>query len=305
MTPDSPTCRICLDSQGQLVSPCLCRGSQSSVHLGCLEEWHVNQSRWDPRCMSCKQHYSGEAAYHLARKLWEHARNKPVADGARLAAANQLACVLSERGSFSEATELFQYVLDVTTRAYGEEHRNTLVASANLAANLSQQGEVSAAVERLRLILEIQRRVCGAEHVLTLATANSLGNCLCQLGNLEEATTLVTETVKISQRIHGLDHPDTLVFMFTLAVILRKRSDFSMAEQRLQNVLERRRRVLGANHPLTKETEHMLAGLPWERCAFYGGLGLTVVVGVSLLAGAFIVVRSGLRRSGLLGQSEL
>lgn len=36
-----PTCRICLDSNpvDQLVSPCLCRGSQGYVHLSCLQEW--------------------------------------------------------------------------------------------------------------------------------------------------------------------------------------------------------------------------------------------------------------------------
>ena len=36
-----PTCRLCLDCNpvDQLISPCLCRGSQGYVHLSCLQEW--------------------------------------------------------------------------------------------------------------------------------------------------------------------------------------------------------------------------------------------------------------------------
>lgn len=58
----APSCRICLDSNptDQLISPCLCRGSQGYVHLSCLQEWIVRTvDTGIAYCELCRH------AYHL------------------------------------------------------------------------------------------------------------------------------------------------------------------------------------------------------------------------------------------------
>ncbi|XP_023218508.1 E3 ubiquitin-protein ligase MARCH2-like [Centruroides sculpturatus] len=42
---DSTTkCRICLADEGNLISPCLCKGSVGFVHKNCLETWLENRN---------------------------------------------------------------------------------------------------------------------------------------------------------------------------------------------------------------------------------------------------------------------
>ena len=129
-------CRICLESEGELVSPCPCRGSQRGVHLACLERWHVSQRRWALRCMTCKLPYTGGAALRLARTLWHHLRDAVEHDPARLSVANDLALVLAEQGELSEAARIHRETLEVRRCVLGAEHPNTLTSAGNLASLL-------------------------------------------------------------------------------------------------------------------------------------------------------------------------
>ncbi|XP_023218513.1 E3 ubiquitin-protein ligase MARCH2-like [Centruroides sculpturatus] len=42
--PITPKCRICLADEGNLISPCLCKGSVGLVHKNCLETWLENRN---------------------------------------------------------------------------------------------------------------------------------------------------------------------------------------------------------------------------------------------------------------------
>ena len=57
-----PICRICMDgveeeeNMGPLISPCMCRGSMSYVHSGCLNRWRMASANPNSstHCDSCK-----------------------------------------------------------------------------------------------------------------------------------------------------------------------------------------------------------------------------------------------------------
>ncbi|KAG0367851.1 hypothetical protein BGZ54_003150 [Gamsiella multidivaricata] len=60
-------CRICLETDddkdsesGQLISPCLCKGSSRYIHLGCLEKWRALSPRKESafQCDTCHYTYS-------------------------------------------------------------------------------------------------------------------------------------------------------------------------------------------------------------------------------------------------------
>nr|XP_043626078.1 uncharacterized protein LOC122597565 [Erigeron canadensis] len=58
------TCRMCMDSQGNpgddLISPCMCKGTQQFVHRSCLDHWRsVKEGNAFSHCTTCK------AQFHL------------------------------------------------------------------------------------------------------------------------------------------------------------------------------------------------------------------------------------------------
>jgi len=75
--PEERQCRICLDGAdvtlGRLIRPCLCKGSMSYVHIGCLKRWR--DSSIDKNFFACPVcHYK----YRLGRTLVVGIATNPV-----------------------------------------------------------------------------------------------------------------------------------------------------------------------------------------------------------------------------------
>lgn len=62
---DDPACRICLESNGILFSPCLCNGSIKYVHETCLETWRKKSINVlsKTHCEQCKYKYKFKSNY--------------------------------------------------------------------------------------------------------------------------------------------------------------------------------------------------------------------------------------------------
>lgn len=50
----TPLCRICLDSEGELLRACDCSGTQGLVHRKCVREWSLKYAPDPTRCELCK-----------------------------------------------------------------------------------------------------------------------------------------------------------------------------------------------------------------------------------------------------------
>jgi len=62
---DESVCKFCLESNGDLISPCRCNGGMKYVHRDCLNRWRIeNRGRAFYRCEIC--HYE----YKLSRVWW-------------------------------------------------------------------------------------------------------------------------------------------------------------------------------------------------------------------------------------------
>lgn len=66
----APCCRICLECDGEdddeLISPCMCKGTQQFVHRACLDHWRsVKEGFAFSHCTTCK------AQFHLRVDLYE------------------------------------------------------------------------------------------------------------------------------------------------------------------------------------------------------------------------------------------
>jgi hypothetical protein len=55
-------CRICLDSEWCLISPCDCKGTVQYVHLECLKKWRTISKRF--KCEICNSYYQ------INRSIW-------------------------------------------------------------------------------------------------------------------------------------------------------------------------------------------------------------------------------------------
>ena len=60
-------CYICWGDDGELISPCSCRGTGGYVHEDCLRDWFTNRGEWlDLDCPQCKDPFYGPIGVDLA-----------------------------------------------------------------------------------------------------------------------------------------------------------------------------------------------------------------------------------------------
>lgn len=58
----APFCRICLEEEGDMISPCQCTGTLAHVHEACLRQWREQFDTGDERAVRCQQ---CTAPYHV------------------------------------------------------------------------------------------------------------------------------------------------------------------------------------------------------------------------------------------------
>lgn len=62
-------CRICLETEGELITPCNCKGTIKYVHRECLQKWrttlpiNVFNNKRDIQCEVCHKYYEFENLY--------------------------------------------------------------------------------------------------------------------------------------------------------------------------------------------------------------------------------------------------
>ena len=125
---DAPSCRLCFEEDGELISPCACRNTAAFVHLECVRRWaaasdeHVEEWR---RCPTCHVAYHGDAALALAHEFLAVSKRSNAA--LLPAATHNLGSVLLSRGAYGEATA--HQRLMVTTRSQERERVSRISAS--------------------------------------------------------------------------------------------------------------------------------------------------------------------------------
>mmetsp|Transcript_23779 Transcript_23779/g.51936 ORF Transcript_23779/g.51936 Transcript_23779/m.51936 type:complete len:142 (-) Transcript_23779:773-1198(-) len=64
---DVPCCRICLETKGDMISPCRCKGTLKHVHEKCLRRWkstsyactsYRQRVQREHICPNCRSHYT-------------------------------------------------------------------------------------------------------------------------------------------------------------------------------------------------------------------------------------------------------
>jgi eukaryotic-like serine/threonine-protein kinase len=166
------------------------------------------------------------------------------AEGQKLAgdlyAALRVGVDVRKQGNLREAHTLFRRALELSRRAYGEEHPNTAMVLDNLTNLLLEQGAYDEARQLHERILGDRERVLGEEHSVTAQSLNHLGNVLSELGMFSEARHRYERALAIFKAEYG-DHPKTAMVLYNLATVLSEQGmhdEASSYEQRALGILE-------------------------------------------------------------------
>jgi tetratricopeptide (TPR) repeat protein len=147
------------------------------------------------------------------------AASPPAAPLDVLVAQSNLATVLLDRGSLSEATALFRRTLAAKRALLGAEHASTLTGLNNLGHALLQAGRLADAEDAFVEAYEARRRTLGPTDERTLASANNLAEVMRERGRTGEAEALYVQAVDGYKSVLGPEHPRTLTARANLAML--------------------------------------------------------------------------------------
>jgi CHAT domain-containing protein/tetratricopeptide (TPR) repeat protein len=192
---------------------------------------------------------------------------------------------LGRAGKYEEAQGPVRAILEMRTRALGEDHpetgdvRRELETLKQLAA-LSQAGRVeyrktyvlsddvgelwkqaryADALRPAEQLLDIYRRLLGPKHTYVAVAANQYGLLLHRAGRYADAVAQYREALGIVLQVVGEDSPATAALYGNLAVSLERQGKFGEARPLLEADLRITIRLRGENHPSTAVVYNNLA----------------------------------------------
>jgi len=233
---------------GELVSPCGCKGSAALKHVGCVRLWHAQLNHPSrPHCHTCLQPYTGKVALALAHdnrcKLMTDARddkehnthsvrNSDVMDQnarrRRLADAQlTITRSLLDEGDLEEAMRLARETLVFTWNA----EKATVLQL--LAVAHDRKGEAQAALQCHERAHSIRVRCQGSKHHETAMSLSRTGVALLAAGNPAEARKMTKKAVRMIERCKDSSEAAAMnlaAAVNNLATVLRYHGDDQKAE---------------------------------------------------------------------------
>ncbi|WP_298328731.1 tetratricopeptide repeat protein, partial [Asticcacaulis sp.] len=116
------------------------------------------------------------------------------------------------KGNFNQARVLYEKVLSVWIRDFGEEHPFTLSCFNGLAEALRFMGELDKSLALHRAILPIRVRRQGVGHPETIDSMCNLACALWQSDKKEEAISLQKDALDLASNVLGMSHKRTQQF---------------------------------------------------------------------------------------------
>eukprot|EP00747_Dinoflagellata_sp_TGD_P169420 gnl/TRDRNA2_/TRDRNA2_198376_c0_seq1.p1 gnl/TRDRNA2_/TRDRNA2_198376_c0~~gnl/TRDRNA2_/TRDRNA2_198376_c0_seq1.p1 ORF type:complete len:584 (-),score=108.60 gnl/TRDRNA2_/TRDRNA2_198376_c0_seq1:71-1822(-) len=256
-------CRICLETEGELLDACACRGSLRYICTECLmKQWASKGEQLSTlsnlTCTLCNTTFVGRAAELLGRGLRSATESKASASTSesteerlqRHVAEVAAATSFWQQGKYEEAAELFRKAITGMEAVRGPDDANTLSAHHNLSLVLHGQGKLASAQTHVKIAREGFSKLYGKEHPLTLKAAHNDALIALALGRHQEALSGFKATHDARCRVLGAKHIDSLKSSCNLGLALVSSGDASQAKDVLQHTFSALEHTVGRNHPL-------------------------------------------------------
>jgi tetratricopeptide (TPR) repeat protein len=163
----------------------------------------------------------------------------------------EIASVLSRRGQYAEEEAVLLKVVELRTRTFGAQERETLEARGHLAAVKSARTHYAEAETDLRELVRTEEKLIGPEDPVTLWSRNLLAQALMNQAKFAEAESEFRELVKVDEKVLGADNPATLSARNNLAVAVLRRGNYAEVKIELTSLTHRAEKLLGPEHPDT------------------------------------------------------
>ena len=157
-----------------------------------------------------------------------------------------------KNGNLESARAVFEQLVELNGRVYGEEDGRTLQAKSRYAAVLAALGDTDDAEERYAECYSMMRRVLGHAHPVTLDTMQELGALSFRLEKFPAAAELLADCLAKRKRVCGEEHDSTMQATRLLGATFRALGRFAEALQLL-------RRAVGDDHVEVIECMELLA----------------------------------------------
>ncbi len=164
-------------------------------------------------------------------------------------------------GLFAEARALVTRALEISRKALGPDHIETLRSANLLAKILAMTGNWEEAEAQFRSTYEAQARSLGPEHEQTLKSLVNLSIIASERGRDDDAERIGRTAVAMLSRVRGPENFDTLVAKNSLAEFLTReggKAKLAEAEQLERAALAAQKRKFGPEH---QETLHSILNL--------------------------------------------
>ncbi|AVZ74246.1 hypothetical protein SLUN_20825 [Streptomyces lunaelactis] len=175
-----------------------------------------------------------------------------------LKAAERLAACLHALGDSTRARPLFERVLLLRSKTFGNTDPSTLLASCNLGACLNQLADYSAAFRLNKITARLCEQRLGKEDGTTVLATGNLAGSLFGLGEYRAALTLYQDVHRRRRRASGENTLVTLHAEANIAITLHKLGDYEEARAINADLLPRFERAAGKDHSGTTLTRSRL-----------------------------------------------
>jgi tetratricopeptide (TPR) repeat protein len=185
--------------------------------------------------------------FRAAEKLTD-----PERDAAEWATVQEnIAMALARQGHYADQANILQKVVDVRTRKFGGQERDTLRVRALLAGAKSQLTKYAEAETDLRELVRLEEKLLGPEDPTTLWCRESLAQVLMNQSKFAEAESEFREVMKLYDRILGAENPATLHARNNVARSVMRRGNYAEAKIEFTALAHLAEKLFGPEHPDT------------------------------------------------------
>lgn len=163
----------------------------------------------------------------------------------------EVAGVLSQQGNYQREEEVLRKVIELRTRKFGAQARETLEARARLAAAKSHLTRSANAESEFRELIKLDEKLLGPEDPVTLWCRDSLALTLSNQGKYAEAESEFRDLMKLNEKIRGSEHPATLHARNNVARMVMFRGNNAEAKIEFTALAHLAERLFGPEHPDT------------------------------------------------------
>jgi len=258
-------CRICFESECELLDACACRGTMRYICKECLSaEWsmrckdNLDSGNAALYCGLCNQRFTGKAAQILVGNLQSTVQRRTEAvpqpdhteQTARYKAQMTNATELWRQGKMTEASALFRTTISGLKTLKGPMDPLVLSCQHNLSLILREQGSLKEAEALVRMARLGFSELFGPEHPLSLKACHNEAMIAQTAGALDKARDGYQAVLEKRKKLLGPEHLDTLKTASNLGLVLHAKGRTAEAEQLFRVTLQGLEHVVGRRHHL-------------------------------------------------------